>query len=66
MVQVTRLSPIKEHIWNINDDYRIKRVFSDRYTGCKSNYEWLILRFFDMDCRPSSNTKMTVLDWLLK
>jgi hypothetical protein len=59
------LTPIEKHVWNIIEDYRIEKVFGERYPGCKTNFEWLILRFFDQDSDPGSSPEMTVLNWLL-
>ena len=65
LVRASRLSPVERHVWNIIEDYRIERVFGERYPGCRTNFEWLVLRFFDVETPPSETPEMTALNWLL-
>jgi hypothetical protein len=55
LVKRSALKPVEKHLWNIIEDFRIERIFSERFPGCKANFEWLILRFFDQEIGPSSS-----------
>jgi cobalamin biosynthesis protein CobT len=65
LVMKSALKPIEKYLWNIIEDYRIERVFSERYPGCRTNFEWLILKFFDRDPETNLTPEMMFLDWVL-
>jgi cobalamin biosynthesis protein CobT len=60
----TNFKPLEKHIWNIIEDYRVEKLLGERYPGCRQNFEWLILRFFDQDYEDGT-PEQNILDWLL-
>jgi hypothetical protein len=64
LIRSSKLSPVERHVWNIIEDHRIERVFGERYPGCQVNFEWLVLRFFDIETPPAT-PELMVLNWLL-
>jgi hypothetical protein len=64
LVKASRLTPLEMHIWNMIEDWRIERVMSRHYPGCRENFVWLIKRFFDKDL-PPGKPEEELLNWML-
>jgi hypothetical protein len=56
-MKTVNLSPLGKHFLNSIEDFRIEKIFSEEYPGCKNNFEWLILHFFDVDINEEFNDK---------
>jgi hypothetical protein len=44
-----KIPPLEKHFLNTIEDFRVEKIFGEQYPGCKANFEWLILHFFDKD-----------------
>ncbi|MDR2442432.1 MAG: hypothetical protein LBE31_02795 [Deltaproteobacteria bacterium] len=64
LVKSAKLRIVEKYLWNVIEDYRVEKVFSQRYPGCQANFEWLILRFFDRDPVKRYGPEVNVLVWL--
>ncbi|MDD7984376.1 VWA domain-containing protein [Lentisphaera marina] len=40
------ITPLKKHIWNILEDWRVENELAKRYPGCRQNFNWLIHHTF--------------------
>ena len=41
-----KLTPVKKHLWNAIEDWRVKHEIIKRYPGCREHFIWLIRHFF--------------------
>jgi cobalamin biosynthesis protein CobT len=64
LAQSRNLKPLEKHVWNIIEDWRVERVMGEKYPGCKSNFQWLIRKFFDKDYPPDEPGN-DLLNWIL-
>jgi hypothetical protein len=59
------LTPFELHVWNSIEDFRVEKILGNQYVGCKANFEWLILKFFDHDLEEDSAPDRLTLNWIL-
>jgi hypothetical protein len=61
-VKMGNLSPLGKHFSNSIEDFRVEKILSEEYPGCKDNFEWLTLHFFDVDIKKEFNEKSDQTD----
>jgi hypothetical protein len=65
LLKKSRLKPIEKHLLNTIEDYRVEKILSSQYPGCRQNFEWLILKFFNAEPDTNLAVDRLFLDWLL-
>lgn len=60
------LTPLKKHIWNSIEDWRVEHALADIYPGCGYNFRWLMRReFLEKAEEAGNNPAFSILNWIL-
>ncbi len=60
------VTPFEKHVWNILEDWRVEKSFTQRYPGSKHHFQWLIRHLFlSQRAELPTSPESLVLGWLL-
>ena len=60
------ITPLKKHIWNILEDWRVENELAKRYPGCRQNFNWLIHHeFAAKQYKIESDARINILNYIL-
>lgn len=68
-LQLSSLTPMQKHLWNIVEDWRCENALAALYPGCRQHFKWLIHHHFgkneDADKAGDTNPALSVLNYVL-
>lgn len=65
-VRKARLTPLETWLWNALEDWRVERVLSARFPGCRQNLHWLALHMLSGDTTGTPpDPALALLSWIL-
>ena len=60
------ISPLKKHLWNILEDWRVENALAKRFPGCRRNFNWLIHHTFaKKKHKLNPDPGIKILDYIL-
>jgi len=68
VLQTANLDPVTFNLFNCLEDWRVEKMLSGIFPGCRENLNWLIRRFFVEQAQPRAgddSPALAVLDYVL-
>ncbi|WP_291442004.1 VWA domain-containing protein [Desulfovibrio sp.] len=68
VLQAANLDPVTFNLFNCLEDWRVEKMLSGIFPGCRRNLNWLIRRFFVEQAQPRAgddSPALAVLDYVL-